>query len=176
MKGSYGLMAEFERPADLLEAARRLRGEGYRRVEAYTPVPVEGLAEALGLGPSRLPALVLLGGLLGGGGGFFLQYYLTAVDYPLHVGGRPLNSWPSFIVISFELAVLAAALTAVIGMLTMNGLPQPYHPVFNVPRFALASRDRFFLVVESADARFDPPATRRLLEGLHPQGVYDVDP
>lgn len=169
----WGVMAEFERPGDLVAAARRAREAGFRRVDAYSPFPVEGLDEAMGLGPTRLPLLVLLGGLAGGAGGFALQYYLTAVDYPLNVGGRPLNSWPAFIVIAFELTVLVAALTAVLGMLTLNGLPRPHHPVFNVPRFALATRDRFFLAIEAADPAFG--RARRFLEGLNPHGVYEVD-
>ncbi|MCI0555531.1 MAG: DUF3341 domain-containing protein, partial [Anaerolineae bacterium] len=128
----YGLMAEFENLSDLVVAARRAREEGYRKMDAYTPFPVEGLAEALGFHRTRLPLLVLIGGLIGCAGGFLLQYYLSAIDYPLNIGGRPLNSWPSFIPVTFELTILVAALTAVLGMLALNGLPMPYHPVFNV--------------------------------------------
>jgi len=172
----FGLLAEFDRPENLVAAARRVRQEGFRKVDAYTPMPVEGLAEALGVPPSPLPPLVLAGGLLGGIGAFAMQYYASVVDYPLTVGGRPPNSWPAFVVIAFEVTVLAAALTAVLGMLALNRLPRPYHPVFNVPRFALASRNRFFLLVEAADPRFDPDATRKLLEELQAQGVWDVEP
>ncbi len=175
-KRLFGLLAEFERPADLLEAVRRVREEGYRKTDAFTPMPLEGLSDALGVPPSPLPALVLAGGILGGVGAFAMQYYASVIDSPLNIGGRPLNSWPSFVVITFELTVLGAALAAVLGMLALNGLPRPYHPVFNVPRFALASRNRFFLLVEAADPRFDPDATRKLLEGLKAQEVWDVDP
>lgn len=172
----WGLLAEFERPPELLEAARRARDAGYTRTDAYTPYPVDGLDRALGVRPTRLPAVVLAGGLAGAAGGYFLQYYLSAVEYPLNVGGRPLHSWPAFVVITFELAVLSAAVTAVVAMLTMNGLPQPYHPVFNVGRFALASRDRFFLSVEASDPKFDPVETKHFLESLQPHGVYEIPP
>ena len=129
----YGLMAEFDSPADLLDAARRAYEEGYRRMDAYTPFPVDGLAEALGFRRTRLPLVVLFGGIAGGLGGYCLQYWISAIDYPLNVGGRPLHSWPAFIPVTFELTILVAALAAVLGMLALNGLPMPYHPVFNVP-------------------------------------------
>ena len=173
---TYGLMAEFEVPETLLAATRRTWDEGYRRVDAFSPMPVEGLAEALHAPPTRLPFVVLLGGLAGAGGGYALQYYLSVVAYPLDIGGRPLHSWPSFIIITFELAVLAAALSAVLGMLAMNGLPKPYHPVFNVPGFARASRDRFFLLIEARDPRFDPERTRLFMESLNASRVHDVEP
>ena len=137
--GLYGLMAEFEAPEALLEAARRAYVTGYRHMDAYSPFPVEGLAAAIGFQRTQLPLVVLLGGIIGGVGGFLLQYYAAVIDYPLNVGGRPLNSWPAFIPVTFELTILMAALFAVLGMLALNGLPMPYHPVFNVPRFALAS-------------------------------------
>ncbi len=171
----YGLMAEFENPKDLLTAARRAYAEGYRRMDAYTPLPVEGLAEALGFHDTRVPLIVLIGGILGCLGGFFLQYWTMAVDYPLNVGGRPLNSWPAFIPVTFELTILVAALSAAFGLLALCGLPMPYHPVFNVRRFELASRNRFFLCIEARDPRFDPEGTRRFLEGRNPRGVYDVE-
>lgn len=171
----YGLMAEFENPEDLLTATRRAYAEGYRRMDAYTPLPVEGLAEALGFHDTRVPLIVLIGGLLGCLGGFFLQYWTMAVDYPLNVGGRPLNSWPAFIPVTFELTILVAALSAAFGLLALCGLPMPYHPVFNVRRFELASRNRFFLCIEARDPRFDLEGTRRFLEGLEPRGVYDVE-
>jgi hypothetical protein len=170
----YGLLAEFDNPSDLVAAARRAYAEGYRRMDAFTPFPVEGLAEAIGFRDTRLPLVVLLGGLLGGGGGFFMQYYASAIDYPLNVGGRPLNSWPAFIPVTFELTILVAALAAVLGMLALNGLPMPYHPVFNVPRFARATRDRFFLCIEASDPRFDREATRRFLTDLQAREVSEV--
>jgi hypothetical protein len=173
---THGLMAEFDDPRALVAAAGRARAEGYRSMDAYTPFPVEGLAEALGFRKNRLPLLVLAGGLVGAAGGYFLQYYGNVVDYPINIGGRPLHSWPSFIVPAFETTILCAALAAVLGMLGLNGLPKPYHPVFNVPRFALASRDRFFLVIEAADPAFDPIATRAFLESLSPLEVSDVPP
>jgi hypothetical protein len=171
----HGLMAEFEKPEDLLAATRRAYAEGYRRMDAYTPLPVEGLAEALGFHETWVPLIVLIGGLLGCLGGFFLQYWTMAVDYPLNVGGRPLNSWPAFIPVTFELTILVAALSAVFGLLALCGLPMPYHPVFNVRRFELASRNRFFLCIEARDPRFDPEVTKQFLEGLNPRGVYDVE-
>jgi hypothetical protein len=170
----FGLLAEFENPTDLVAAVRRAREAGYRRMEAYTPFPVEDLADALGHQPTWLPLLVLIGGVAGGVGGYFLQYYAAVIGYPLNVGGRPLNSWPAFIPVTFELTVLAAALTAVLGMLALNGLPQPYHPVFHIERFTRASRDRFFLIILAIDPQFDREATRQFLSGVEPRGVYDV--
>ncbi|HKV38834.1 MAG TPA: DUF3341 domain-containing protein [Blastocatellia bacterium] len=171
----YGLLAEFETPAGLLKAAQRAKEDGYKRMDAYTPFPVEGLSEALGFGKTLVPLIVLIGGIIGCGVGFFFQYWISVVYYPENIGGRPLNSWPAFIPITFEVTILVAALFAVLGMLALNGLPMPYHPVFNVPRFALASRDRFFLAIQSTDPRFDLKETRRFLEGLGPREVSDVD-
>jgi hypothetical protein len=168
-------MAEFDTAENLLAGAQRAYAEGYRQVDAYTPLPVEGLAEAMGWTRNRIPLIVLLGGLAGCLGGFFLQYYVAVLDYPINVGGRPLNSWPAFIPVTFELTILVAALSALLGLLALNRLPMPYHPVFNVPRFELASRNRFFLCVEARDPRFDREGTRRFLEGLNPRGVYDVE-
>lgn len=170
----YGLMAEFDGPEDLLAAAKRAHAEGYRRMDAYSPFPVEGLAEAIEVRHTRLPLLVLLAGLFGAFVGFVSQYYVTVFDYPLNVGGRPLNSWPAYIPITFEVTILFAALTAVVGMIALNGLPRPYHPVFNVPAFGGASRDRFFLCIEAADPRFDLEGTRRFLEGLQAREVSEV--
>jgi hypothetical protein len=170
----YGLLAEFDSAAHLVAAARRVRDEGYRKTDAFSPFPVEGLDEALGVRPTRLPFLVLLGGLLGGAGGYFMLYYSAVYDYPFNVGGRPFHSWPAFIPITFELTILTAALFAVLAVLGLNGLPMPYHPVFNVPRFALASRDRFFLCVEATDPKFHLEETRRFLESLSPREVADV--
>ena len=144
-------MAEFASPEELLEAARRAFAAGFRKMDAYSPFPVDGLAEAIGFHDSRVPLIVLIGGILGCLGGFFLQYWVSVIDYPINVGGRPLNSWPSFIPVTFEMTILVAALSAVFGVLALNGLPMPYHPVFNVERFELASRNRFFLCIEAAD-------------------------
>ena len=168
-------MAEFAGPEALVAAAESAHREGYRRLDAYSPFPVEGLAEAIGFHKNRLPLLVLAGGIIGASGGFFLQYWFHVLDYPMNIGGRPLNSWPMFIPVTFELTILLAALAAVLGLLALNGLPMPYHPVFNVERFELATRNRFFLCIESRDAKFDSEATRRFMESLNPQGVYEVE-
>jgi Protein of unknown function (DUF3341) len=171
----YGLIAEFETAEQILEATRRAREQGYRRMDAYTPYPVEGLATELGLERTRVPMVVLIGGLVGAVAGYFMQYWAMAIDYPINVGGKPYNSWPAFIPITFELMVLVAAFAAILGMFFLNGLPQPYHPVFNVPRFARASQDRFFLCIEATDPRFDRVHTRTFLEGLRPPGkVWEV--
>jgi hypothetical protein len=167
-------MAEFDDPTALVAAARRVREEGYTHTDAYTPFPVEEVAEALGVRHTRLPLVVLIGGLAGCVGGYFMQYYAAAVSYPLNVGGRPLHSWPAFIPITFECTILAAAFAAVLGMLALNRLPEPNHPAFNVPRFALASRDRFFLAIEATDPKFDRDATWDFLEGLGPREVVEV--
>jgi hypothetical protein len=174
-KSLYGLMAEFESPEELLAAAQRAYREGYRRLDAHSPFPIHGLAEAIGVRRTWLPLLVLIGGLLGALVGYGTQYYVAAIDYPINVGGRPFNSWPSFIPITFEVTILFAALTAVFGMLALNDLPMPYHPVFNAPRFALATHDRFFLCIEAADPRFDNEQTRKFLQSLHPKGIEVVD-
>src|SRR5262245_13322573 len=170
----WGLMAEFEDPTALVAAAHRARLEGYRRMDAYSPFPIEELHEALGLRHTMLPLIVLLGGLIGCAGGYGLQYWAAAVAYPLNIGGRPLHSWPAFIPITFECTILVAALAAVFGMLGLNGLPMPYHPVFNVPRFALASRNRFFLCIEARDPHFDLEKTRGFLHSLNPREVSSV--
>ena len=167
-------MAEFDDPNSLLAAAHRAREHGYRQMDAYSPLPIEELHEAIGLGHSRLSLIVLMGGIVGCIGGFLLQYWSSAIAYPLNIGGRPLNSWPAFIPVTFECTILGAALAAVLGMLALNGLPQPYHPVFNVPRFALASRNRFFLCIEARDARFDLVRTRQFLETLDPREITTV--
>lgn len=173
--GVYGLMAEFREVSSIVAATRAAHDEGYRQMDAYTPFPVEELEEARGHhGTGLLPKLVFAGGVVGAVGGFLLQYWSAVHYYPMNIGGKPANSWPAFVPITFECTILLAALTAVLGMLALNGLPQPYHPVFNVPEFALASRDRFFLCIEASDPRFDPEATRRFLEGLKPTRVYDV--
>jgi hypothetical protein len=174
IEGIYGLMAEFESPEDLIEATRGAYDEGYRMMEAYTPFPVEGLAEALGFHRNRVPRIVLIGGVIGGLSGYFMQWYSAVISYPLNVGGRPLHSWPAFIPVTFELTVLGASLAAVVGMLAMNGLPRPHHPVFNVPGFVLASNDRFFLSIQARDPRFDPATTREFLATFHPKVISVV--
>ena len=171
----HGLIGEFETPVALIEASRRAREAGYRKMDAYTPYPIHELAAALGLPRTKLPVLVLIGGVLGCATGLAMQWFATAVHYPLNVGGRPLASWPSYIPITFELTVLFAAFAAVLGMLGLNGLPMPYHPVFNAPRFAMASRDRFFLCIEATDPLFDRESTRRFLERLVPRQVSEVE-
>ena len=158
----------------LVAATHRAYREGYRHMDAYSPFPIEELHEALGVHHTRLPLIVLIGGLLGCIGGYLLQYWVSAIAYPINIGGRPLHSWPAFIPVTFECTILAASLAAVLGMLALNRLPMPYHPVFNVPRFALASRNRFFLCIEAQDPRFDLEGTRRFLETLGPQEVSTV--
>ncbi len=170
----YGLIAEFDEANSLVQAAHRAHAEGYRQMDAYSPFPIEELHEALGMHHTRLPLIVLVGGLVGCIGGYLLQYWTSAVNYPLNIGGKPFHSWPAFIPITFECTILGASLSAVLGMLALNGLPQPYHPVFNVPRFALASRNQFFLCIESKDPKFDLEKTRRFLDSLGPREVTTV--
>ncbi len=169
----HGLLAEFASPHAIVAAARLVTEKGYRKVDAYTPFPLEELAEALELPRSPLPKLVLGGGIFGALAGYGLEYWSTVIAYPMNIGGRPLHSWPAFIVPAFETTILLAAGTAVLGMLALNGLPQPYHPVFNVPAFAKATRDGFFLAIEAEDPKFDRTATRKFLESLH--GVVAVE-
>jgi len=170
----YGLLAEFDDPNALVAATQRAYHEGYRRMDAYSPFPIEELHEALGGHHTRLPLIVLIGGICGCIGGYALQYWTQAIAYPINVGGRPYQSWPAFIPVTFECTILAAALSAVLGMVALNGLPMPYHPVFNVPRFALASRNRFFLCIEARDPKFDVERTRSFLETLEPREVTTV--
>jgi hypothetical protein len=170
----FGLMAEFDSATDLLHAARRAYAEGYRRLDAYSPFPIEEVSEAIGYARSRMPLVVLVGGLLGGIGGYLMQYWIAVLNYPLNIAGRPLNSWPSFIVVTFEMTILGGALFAVFGMLALNRLPMPYHPVFNVERFAFASKDRFFLCIYADDRRFDRAQTEKFLQGLNPKNVAEV--
>src|SRR5258708_39210196 len=170
----YGLVAEFDDPTALVGAARKAREGGYRRLDAYSPFPVEELTEALGMRHTKLPLLILLGGIVGCLGGYYMQYYAAVISYPINVGGRPLHSSPMFIPVTFELTILLAALTAVLGMLALNGLPMPYHPLFNVPCFALASRDRFFLCIQSRDPLFDEERTKLFLAGLTAHPVMEA--
>lgn len=171
----YGLLAEFEDAHALTEAVLRVRAEGYRKIDAFTPYPVEEVWEALEVRDHRLPAIVLLGGVLGAIAGYALQYWTSVIAFPINVGGRPFHSWPAFIIPTFETTILGASLATVLGMFALNGLPMPYHPLFNVPRFALSSRDRFFLVIESIDRKFDREKTRQLLQGLGPRTVTEVE-
>jgi hypothetical protein len=170
----YGLMAEFEGPTELVAAARAAREKGYKRLDAYSPFAIEELSDVLHLHHNKLPLIVLLGGIIGGITGYLLQYYVTVIYFPINIGGRPLHSWPSYIIITFEMTILFAAISAVLGMLALCGLPMPYHPTFNVPRFALASRNRFFLCIEARDPLFDRTATIEFLEGLGPREVSEV--
>jgi len=170
----FGVMGEFSTPEDLLAATKKAREAGYKHVEAYTPFPVEGLSEAVGFKWTAVPLLTLMGGLGGGLTGFGLQYWVAAITYPLNIGGRPLNSWPAFIPVTFELTVLGASIFAVFSMLALNKLPQPYHPVFNVERFSQASTDKFFLCIEARDPKFDLVETSKFLQGLHAQHVNEV--
>jgi Protein of unknown function (DUF3341) len=171
----YGLMAEFEDPTALVEAARRAREAGFRKLDAYSPYPIEALTEALDIHDYKLPAVVLGGGILGGLAGYALCYWCSVIEYPLNIGGKPFHSVPAFIVPTFETTILFAAFAAVLGMLGLNGLPMPYHPVFNAPRFALASRDRFFLCIEAKDPKFDHDETWNFLTKLGPTVVMDVE-
>jgi hypothetical protein len=171
----YGLMAEFDTPGALIAAAERARKAGYRRLDAYAPYPIEELVHALGQHHSKLPMLVLGGGILGCLAGLGLQVYVNAFAYPLNIGGKPILSWPAFVPVTFEMTILFASLTAVLGMLALNGLPTPYHPVFNVPRFSAASRDRYFLCIEAADPRFHAQGTRQFLAELGPTEVCEVE-
>jgi hypothetical protein len=170
----HGLLVEFDSPEPLIEAVQKVREAGYRDIDAYTPFPVEELERALELPRTRLPLIMLLGGIAGAIGGFGLQYYVSVIAYPLNVGGRPLNSWPAFIPVTFEATILVAALSGVLAMLALNGLPMPYHPVFNVERFRMASRNSFFLCIESRDPRFDLERTREWLESITSREVLVV--
>jgi hypothetical protein len=170
----FGVMAEFETPRAVLYAARQASAAGYRSIEAYTPLPVRGLPRALGQVPTKLPWLTFLGGVLGGASGYALQYWSSVIEYPLNIGGRPLHSWPGYLPVTFELTVLGAALFSVLGMLALNGLPMPYHPVFNVEGFRRASRDRFFLCIMSNDRQFDRDEVARFLKRLQPTSVVEV--
>jgi len=170
----YGILAEFDTAEQLLRATRRAYAEGYRGMDAYTPFPIEGLSDALGFRPKAVPLIGLFGGMLGAATGYGMQFFIHAISLPIDVGGRPLNSWQSFIPVTFELGVLFSALALFFGLLLLNGHPEPYHPVFNVDAFARASRDRFFLCIEARDDHFDAPTTRRFLLELGAREVSDV--
>jgi Protein of unknown function (DUF3341) len=172
--GIYGLMAEYDTVPDLVNAAEMAHEHGYRRMDTYSPFPIEPAAEAIGFHKNRVALVVLMGGLLGGLGGYSLEYWVSVLAYPINVGGKPWHSWPAFIPVTFECTVLGAAISAFIGMLAMNGLPMPYHPVFNSPNFALASKDKFFLCIEAADPQFDMTQTRKFLEQTNASVVTEV--
>jgi Alternative complex III, ActD subunit len=172
----FGLIAEFDTPAQLVAAAKRAYGEGYRRMDTFSPFPIEEAWEAIGHHDRRLSLIVLIGGLIGGLSGYGLEYWVHAIAYPTNIAGKPLNSWPQFIPVTFEMTILIAALSAVLGMVVLNGLPMPYHPVFNVARFEHASRDKFFLLVESTDPKFDRQRTLEFLKGLDPSEINEVEP
>jgi len=167
-------MAEFDSPTALIKAAEQTRDAGYIKIDAYSPLPIEGLAEAIGFHHDRVPLVTLIGAIIGGLTGYLMQWWMATVSYPVNVGGKPYHSWPSFIVVTFEMTILFGGISAVLGMLALNGLPMPYHPVFNVPRFAFASKDRFFLIVFSSDKKYDPVKTRQFLEGLGPKSLAEV--
>jgi hypothetical protein len=170
----YGILAEFDSSTDLVYAAKAAYAAGYRKMDAYSPFPIEEASEAIGFHKSRVPLVVLLGGLLGGLSGFALQYWINVISYPLNVGGKPYDSWPAFIVPTFEMTILFAGLSGVFGMFALNGLPMPYHPLFNVDRFSAVTRDKFFLCVEAADPKFDLVDTQRFMESLKPLSISEV--
>ena len=171
---TYGLMAEFDSAQELVAAAHKTHAAGYQKMDAYSPFPIEGLAEAIGFHKNSVAFVVLVGGIIGGLSGYALQYWVSTIAYPVNIGGRPLHSWPSFIIVTFELTILFAGLAAAFGMLALNGLPQPYHPVFNVAAFTKASDNKFFLVVFSTDPKYDGARTREFLKGLAPRAVSEV--
>ena len=171
---SYGLQADFDSPAALVKAAEQTHAAGYIKIDAYSPLPIEGLAEAIGFHHDLVPLVTLIGAIIGGTTGYLMQYWINVINYPLNIGGKPFHSWPSFIIVTFEMTILFGGISAVFGMLALNGLPMPYHPVFNVARFAMASKDRFFLIVFASDKKYDDVKTREFLEGLGPKTLVEV--
>ena len=175
-EGIYGLLAEFDTPEELVRAARQAYSDGWRRMDCYTPYPVEEAIDAIGCRSNTVPLLTLVGGLLGGTVMFALEEWISTIDYPLNIGGRPLNSWPAFVVPAFEFTILWAGLSAAIGMIALNGLPALYHPLFNAPNFHTgASADKFFLCLEAHDPKFDVEEARTYLEGFRPISVTEVE-
>jgi hypothetical protein len=170
----YGLMAEFETPTELVNACKAAYAEGYREMDAYSPFPIEEASEAIGFHKSAVPLVVLLGGILGGTSGFALQYWINVIAYPLNIGGKPYDSWPAFIVPTFEMTILFVGLCGMFGMFALNGLPQPYHPVFNVDKFSAVTRDKFFLCVEATDPKFDLVDTQQFMQSLKPLSISEV--
>ena len=171
---TYGLLAEFDSPTALVKAAEATHAAGYVKIDAYSPLPIEGLAEAIGFHHDLVPLVTLIGAIIGGATGYLMQYWINTMAYPLNIGGKPFHSWPAFIVVTFEMTILFGGISAVFGMLALNGLPMPYHPVFNVSRFAMASKDRFFLIVFSSDKKYDDVKTREFLESLGPKTLTEV--
>ena len=169
----YGMMAEFDSPSDLVAAAHKTHEAGYKKIDAYSPFPIEDLAEAIHC-TNHVPLVTLIGACIGGLSGYLLQYWVAVITYPVNIGGRPYHSWPSFIIVTFELTILFGGLSSAIGMLALNGLPMPYHPVFNVPEFAKASENKFFLVVFASDPQYDAARTRSFLSGLSPRMIAEV--
>src|ERR1700756_5598426 len=170
----YGLLAEFESVDSVISAAQRVNGACYRNIDAFSPVPLEELSEAIGFHKNGVALVCLVGGLLGGTAAFVLQWWINTIAYPVNIGGRPFNSWPSFIIVTFEMTILFSGLSAVFGMLALNGLPMPYHPVFNVPQFESVTKDHFFIVIFSSDKNYDAEQTRLFLEELKPISVAEV--
>ncbi len=170
----YGLMVEFETPTELVNGCKAAYAEGYREMDAYSPFPIEEVSEAIGFHKSAVPLVVLLGGILGGTSGFALQYWINVIAYPLNIGGKPYDSWPAFIVPTFEMTILFAGLCGMFGMFALNGLPQPYHPVFNVDKFSAVTRDKFFLCVEATDPKFDLVGTQQFMQSLKPLSISEV--
>jgi hypothetical protein len=171
----YGLMAEFDSAQAVLDAAHKVREAGYTKTDAYSPFPIHGLAEALGFRERKIAPIVFAGGVVGALAGYGLEYWTQVIAFPMNIGGRPFHSWVSFIPPAFETTILFAAFSSAISMILLNGLPQPYHPVFNVKRFHLASREKFFLAIEASDPKFDANATRQFLSGLKATEVVDVE-
>jgi hypothetical protein len=172
--GLYGLAASFDSPEAIVEAAKKVYAAGYRRAEGYTPYAVKGLSESLGFRGTGVPLIVFVGGIVGALGGYFMMWYANVVSYPWNIGGKPPNSWPAFIPITFEMTVLGASLLALFGMLILNGLPCPYHPMFRAPTFELASQTRFFLCIEVSDPKFEFAKTLEFLRSLKPNTVVEV--